>query len=99
MRRDDIQEKPYFRSSQRLFRVNGDWYFSAREGDQGPYPNEMTAALELERFIEEQLALQKFLKSGVKVVVMDQAKPKRAPVHKGQADVKPDTFEQLGMVI
>ena len=96
MRHDDLQEKAYFRSSERLFRVNSAWYFSAREGDQGPFDSEETAARELQRYIEEQVSLHKFIKSGVKVVVMDEVSRSTKP---RQPDHAVDTFEQLGMVI
>lgn len=96
MRHNDKEEKAYFRSSERLFRVNSDWYFAAREGDQGPFDTETVAARELARYIEEQVSLQKFIKSGVKVVVMDEATktPKRE-----DTTPRTDTFGQLGMVI
>ena len=72
MRNDDIEVKAYFRSSERLFRVNSDWYFSTREGDQGPFESEREAAYELRLFIEEQVSLRKILNYGIKVVVIDQ---------------------------
>ena len=97
MRHDDLQERPYFRSSERLFRVNSAWYFSAREGDQGPFDSEERAARELQRYIEEQVSLHKCLKSGPKVVVMDEA-TKANTDHKELTQVEA-TYQQLGMVI
>ena len=65
MRNSDTEDKPYFRSSERLFRVNSAWYFAAREGDQGPFETEQRAEAELRRYIEEQVSLQSFTKSRV----------------------------------
>src|SRR3954453_22009433 len=35
-RREDREDRTYFRS-ERVFTMNGQWYFSAREGDCGPF--------------------------------------------------------------
>jgi len=34
---DKNPSKRYFRSSECLIRLNGDWYPATRDGDQGPY--------------------------------------------------------------
>ena len=53
MRRGDLDpNKVYYRSDSRTFRMNGQWFFASREGDQGPYLSEGEAALELKRHIE-----------------------------------------------
>lgn len=60
MRQDDHESKCYFRSSDRVFRLNGAWYFTTREGDEGPFPNEQIAHAEVERFITARTELAKF---------------------------------------
>ena len=53
MRYDDTEsEGVYFRSSSRLFRLNGDWFFASREGDLGPFRTEQEAEVELSRHVE-----------------------------------------------
>ena len=63
MRHDDHEKKCYFRSSGRIFKMNGEWYFAAREGDRGPFQSEAEAAAEVKRFICEQIDLSKFQKA------------------------------------
>ncbi len=60
MRHDDHEKKCYFRSSGRIFKMNGEWYFAAREGDRGPFLTEAEAQAEVKRFICEQIDLAKF---------------------------------------
>lgn len=49
---DDIDPgKRYFRSSERVCRVNDRWYFASREGDQGPYASESEVELNLQRYV------------------------------------------------
>jgi Domain of unknown function (DUF6316) len=52
--------KRYFRSDDRVFRQGDGWYYSAREGDRGPYRDEKTTRQELKRFIQEQTDLLAF---------------------------------------
>ncbi len=61
-RRDDVEDKTYFRSD-RLFCSNGQWFFTTREGAQGPYRNRDQAELELRRFISEKVDLKEFQES------------------------------------
>ena len=73
MRSEDQVEQSYFRSSERIFRVNGAWYFAAREGDQGPFKTETTAVAEMARYINEQTELKDFQDGRkLKSVVNDQ---------------------------
>lgn len=60
MRQNDTYSKTYFRSSQRVFRMNDSWYFSAREGDQGPYNSESVAAEACRCFINDKTELANF---------------------------------------
>lgn len=53
MRCDDTEkDRVFFRSDSRLFRLNGEWFFSSREGDVGPFRNEREAHVELSRHVE-----------------------------------------------
>jgi hypothetical protein len=70
-RRDDRTEKTYFRS-ERVFAMNGQWYFGSREGDHGPFRTPDLARAALTRFISEKVELDRFQKSREQV----QRKPK-----------------------
>jgi len=61
-RREDHEEKTYFRS-ERVFAMNGQWYFGAREGDCGPFRTQEMARAALARFINEKVELASFQKS------------------------------------
>ena len=63
VRHDDSKEKSFFRSPDRVFHMNGEWYFATREGDHGPYPSEVQAQLEIKRFITEKTELAHFQKA------------------------------------
>ncbi len=52
VRSDDIdKDRQFFRSPQRICRVNELWYFASREGDQGPYRSEGEVRSELDRYV------------------------------------------------
>jgi hypothetical protein len=53
MRKNDPihQKKRFFRSNDRFFQINGQWYFSAREGDIGPFRSREQARLEANAYI------------------------------------------------
>lgn len=53
MRKDDAKEGTHFRSAERVFCLNGKWYFQTRELDHGPFTSRGVAAAELERYINE----------------------------------------------
>lgn len=40
--------------------MNGQWFFSAREGELGPFPSRKTAVKEASRYILERVALARF---------------------------------------
>jgi Domain of unknown function (DUF6316) len=61
-RKDDTAERTYFRSD-RIFFMNGKWYFSSREGDRGPFATREYAERMLARFIDETVELSKFQRS------------------------------------
>ena len=60
MRHDDPQKKRYYRSSERVFRMNEVWFFATREGDQGPYVSQNEAEREVSRYILEKTELESF---------------------------------------
>ncbi len=60
MRHTDQAQKHYFRAPERVFHMNGAWFFAAREGDQGPYPSHREAELEVARFICAKTELANF---------------------------------------
>jgi hypothetical protein len=62
MRRDDKSPKTYFRS-ERIFCMNGSWYFSTREGDLGPYTGRTGAEAALRTFLNEKKELDAFQRS------------------------------------
>ncbi len=43
--------KKFFRTNERFFQINGQWYFSAREGDIGPFRSRGQAVREAEAYI------------------------------------------------
>jgi len=43
MRKDDTDNKTYFRSEERIFQMNGTWWFAVRKKDRGPYPTRKAA--------------------------------------------------------
>ena len=57
---DTDPNKVYYRSDSRTFRMNGQWFFASREGDQGPYFSAGEAEAELQRHIEASQALSPF---------------------------------------
>ena len=50
--------KQFFRASNRLFCLNGEWYFQASEDDHGPFTRREAAEQALERFTGERLSFE-----------------------------------------
>jgi hypothetical protein len=44
-------KKRFFRSDDRFFQINGQWHFSAREGDIGPFRSREQARLEADAYV------------------------------------------------
>jgi hypothetical protein len=79
-RREDADDKTYFRSD-RIYSMNGQWYFGAREGDCGPFPSREGALAALGQFVNEMVELGSFQKSreGVESLNAERLRtPKRA---------------------
>ena len=53
MRKSDADNATHFRSGDRVFCLNGSWYFQTRENDHGPFPTREAAELNLKRYVEE----------------------------------------------
>lgn len=53
MRKSDADNVTYFRSGNRIFCLNGNWYFQTREDDHGPFPTREAAELNLQRYVDE----------------------------------------------
>ena len=59
-RRGDAGNKVFYRSDTRILRLNDQYFFASREGDQGPFNSEIEAHRELQRHIAAHNELQNF---------------------------------------
>ena len=55
---DGMNNLRYYRSGDRCFRINEEWWVGTREGDQGPYPSREHAERELTRYTQMMAALE-----------------------------------------
>lgn len=53
MRESDNNDSTYFRSGDRVFCLNGKWYYQTREDDHGPFSTREAAALDMQRYVDE----------------------------------------------
>jgi len=53
MRKSDDNDGTYFRSGDRVFCLNGKWYYQTREDDHGPFGTRKAAELDLQRYVDE----------------------------------------------
>lgn len=53
MRKQDSEKTTHFRAGDRMFCLNGDWYYQTREDDHGPFPSREAAQLDMRRYIDE----------------------------------------------
>lgn len=62
MRRTDSPDRTrsYFRSAERVFALNGQWFFGTREGEVGPFATREEALSEVARFVREKHDLELF---------------------------------------
>lgn len=62
MRRSDPKSttKSFFRTGDRVFVLNGQWFFATREGEVGPFRSREAALKEVRRFVQERHALERF---------------------------------------
>jgi hypothetical protein len=65
MRRTDPESttRSFFRSKERVFVLNGQWFYTTREGENGPFPSRETALKEANRFVVERQDLDRFQKN------------------------------------
>lgn len=75
MRKSDPSDstRSFFRTNDRFFQVNGRWYFSAREGEIGPFRSREQARREAEAYIAARTA-------------SNEARPVRRPGPKERAE-------------
>lgn len=79
MRKNDPNDltRSFFRTNDRFFQVNGQWYFSAREGEIGPFRNREQARREAMAYIRARQA-------------NEQARPRRVPTkERGEPTIIP----------
>ena len=76
MRKSDDKERTYFRSDERFFRVDAQWFYTTRGGNEGPFPSQEAAARHLKAFIDLQSLKQK---KGDEVKELRQRKPSGDP--------------------
>lgn len=53
MRKSDHNDGTYFRAGDRVFCLNGNWYFQTREDDHGPFATREAAELDMQRYVDE----------------------------------------------
>jgi len=53
MRQSDANESTHFRSGDRVYCMNGKWFYQTRESDHGPFPSREAASMDLARYVEE----------------------------------------------
>lgn len=65
MRRNDPENtsRSYFRTQDRVFAQNGQWFFASREGEVGPFATRETAMKEVSRYVQERRDLERFQKA------------------------------------
>ena len=56
MRKSDENSRKYFRAGTRIFRVEQQWFFTTREGEEGPFSSELDAKARLKEFLNLQKA-------------------------------------------
>lgn len=57
---DTNSNKRYFRSSARIFQMNGAWHFSTREGERGPFRSPEQAQEALAQYVQDVEQLREF---------------------------------------
>ena len=78
MRDTDESEKiRHFRTGHRFFNQNGSWWFSTREGEEGPFRSREQAEAGMARYVEA-------------IRAMHAVKQEQAEKHKVDADRRPD---------
>jgi len=62
MRKTDPKDtsRHFFRTGNRVFSLNGQWFFAAREGEIGPFRSREVAMKEATRYVRERSDLERF---------------------------------------
>ncbi len=65
MRRTDPKDtrRSFFRTGNRIFSLNGQWFFATREGEVGPWRSREVATREATRYVRERNDLERFQRS------------------------------------
>ena len=65
MRRTDPKDtrRSFFRTGNRIFSLNGQWFFATREGEVGPFRSREVATREATRYVRERNDLERFQKA------------------------------------
>ena len=73
MRRTDPEgsTRRYFRAQDRVFSQNGQWYFTTREGEMGPFRRRETALQEVTRYAQERQDLEHFQQARQRAALHD----------------------------
>ena len=48
---DNNKKRKYFRAGTRFFRVGTEWFYTTREGDEGPFESEIAASRHLNGYL------------------------------------------------
>lgn len=59
---DEKSNVRHFRMAHRYFCENGQWWFSTREGEEGPYPSREAAEAAMARYVDSIAAMKAFRK-------------------------------------
>ena len=57
---DEQTNVRYFRTGHRYFCQNGQWWFSTREGEEGPFATRVAAEGALERYVQSIKAMREY---------------------------------------
>ncbi len=75
MREEDEQSNVrHFRMAHRYFCENGQWWFSTREGEEGPYPSREAAETAMQRYVDSINAMKEYKKKHAERFAKDSEK-------------------------
>ena len=55
---DDQSNLRHFRTAERYFCQNGQWWYSTREGEEGPFPSREAAEFAMQRYVDSVNAMR-----------------------------------------
>ena len=59
---DEKTNVRHFRMAHRYFCENGQWWFSTREGEEGPFPSREAAEAGMQRYVDSITAMKEYKK-------------------------------------